>query len=180
MAVHAGQRGSGEPARPAGLGRADDPWRGPLVAAQAEPGAGAWPTWAIASGGQLRLPPPPDRRRPAPRSASWRRSPPSATPPRSTASATGTPARPATAGTTWPSSYLLAKRGSACHAPRACWRCSTSPSTTRRWPPGTPSTPTTAPGRPPSSPAWRPPCRPRPARPTRPSTPSRPAPPRPC
>jgi membrane-associated phospholipid phosphatase len=32
-----------------------------LVAAQVEPGAGAWPTWTIASGAQLRLPPPPDR-----------------------------------------------------------------------------------------------------------------------
>jgi membrane-associated phospholipid phosphatase len=33
----------------------------PLAAAQVEPGAGAWPTWTIASGSQLRLPPPPDR-----------------------------------------------------------------------------------------------------------------------
>src|SRR5262245_7594579 len=33
----------------------------PLAAAQVEPGAGAWPTWLIASGAELRLPPPPDR-----------------------------------------------------------------------------------------------------------------------
>ena len=63
---------------------------------------------------------------------------------------------------------------------RGCWPCSTSPSTTRRSPPGTPSTPTTGRARPSSTPRWRRPCRRRPAPPTRPSTPSRPAPPRPC
>jgi membrane-associated phospholipid phosphatase len=34
---------------------------GLLAAAQVEPGAGGWKTWAIESGGQFRLPPPPDR-----------------------------------------------------------------------------------------------------------------------
>jgi membrane-associated phospholipid phosphatase len=49
----------GLPVLPAWAGRAAT--TGPLVAAQVEPGAGAWPTWIIASGAQLRLPPPPDR-----------------------------------------------------------------------------------------------------------------------
>ena len=42
-------------------------WAGPapgaggrLAAAQVEPGAGAWPTWTLGSGADLRLPPPPD------------------------------------------------------------------------------------------------------------------------
>jgi membrane-associated phospholipid phosphatase len=34
----------------------------PVLAAQTEPEAGSWPTWAIQSGSQFRLPPPPDKK----------------------------------------------------------------------------------------------------------------------
>jgi membrane-associated phospholipid phosphatase len=47
------------PVLSAGAGPAPGASR-PLVA-QVEPGAGAWPTWLLGSGADLRLPPPPDR-----------------------------------------------------------------------------------------------------------------------
>ena len=169
------------PALLGAAGRATEVGAAPVGqgAGPVEPRAGGWGTWVLESGAELRPPPPPAGaaargRAPPSCGPSWR----SATRRRRSGSPTGTPGRPATAGTSWP------RRGRS-RRPRwrgatAPWPCSTWPSATPPWPPGTPSTPTTGPGRawpiPPSIPR----CPSRRARPTRRSTRPLPAPRRRC